>query len=84
MLAYAGRYTELKSSDGGKGRWYAGKCPLHDDTHPSFWVDAEHGLWGCRSCGIRGDVLNLHAHIRKISLQSAIRELADEMTTGQR
>lgn len=56
---------DLHSSDGGKGRWYAGLCPFHPDRNPSFWVDATRNLWGCHStnCPQQGghDVLNLAA-----------------------
>jgi hypothetical protein len=80
----ASQLTTLQSSDGGKGRWFAGRCPFHDDQHPSFWVDAERGLWGCRtpSCptnlgGARAhDVINLYARAQDIDEQEAIRRMA--------
>ena len=36
----------------GKLNQYNGKCPFHDDRHPSFSVDVETGLWICYAgCG---------------------------------
>lgn len=79
VLSLASRLTELKTSDHGRGRWYVGKCPFHDDQNPSFWVDVQRGLWGCRAgCG-RGDVINLWAKYRGISIQAALVELAGEL-----
>jgi len=82
----ASQLTALRSSDGGRGRWYAGRCPFHNDQNPSFWVDAERGLWGCRtpSCptnasGERAhDVINLYARAQDIDEREAIRRMVTE------
>ena len=66
----------LRSSDRGRGRWFAGRCPFHDDIHPSFWIDSARGLWGCHSCGLVGDVVNLYARLHRTSVRIAINELA--------
>lgn len=42
-------------------RWLQGRCPWHEDHHPSLWVDTERNTWGCHSCGAHGDVVNWHA-----------------------
>lgn len=35
-----------------QGEEYRAKCPFHDDTHPSFSMNIESGLWVChRGCG---------------------------------
>lgn len=31
-----------------------GLRPLHDDEHPSFWVNLRTGRWGCHACGKKG------------------------------
>jgi len=82
----ASQLTTLRSSDAGRGRWFAGRCPFHADAHPSFWVDAQRGLWGCRtpSCptnasGERAhDVINLYAKAQDIDEREAIRRLVAE------
>lgn len=79
ILPIAASLTKLRSSDGGHGRWYVGRCPFHDDKNPSFWVDAKRGLWGCRAgCG-RGDVINLFAQKHKLNMLEAIKDLAGQL-----
>jgi hypothetical protein len=59
------------------GRWYAALCPFHDDHHPSFWIDAQRGLCGCRNCKMMPmDVINLYARLHGVSNQEAIFYLA--------
>ena len=59
------------------GRWYVASCPFHKDSNPSFWIDLQRGMCGCRKCNIKEmDVCNLYARLHKISNQDAIRELA--------
>lgn len=78
LVEVASSLTQLKPS--GENRWFVGKCPFHQDTTPSFWVDGARGLWGCfsPSCpGSKGgDVINLVALSKKISVGEAVRELA--------
>ncbi len=73
VLDLAQSLTRLKSRD---GRWWHGRCPFHEDSEPSFWVDAKRGLWGCYACNVRGDVVNLYAVEHGLSIQDAIRALA--------
>lgn len=69
----------LRYSDRGRGRWFVARCPFHDDNHPSFWLDAHRGTWGCRACDISGDVINLYARLNRINVRDAINELAAEL-----
>jgi len=75
ILAMASGLTKLQTTN---GRWYHGRCPFHDDHSPSFWVDIERGMWGCYVCGT-GDVINLVAKSKAITVQQAINELAQEL-----
>lgn len=69
--------VRLKSSDRGRGRWYAGFCPFHDDRRKSsLWVDAERNLFGCQACSARGDVINFLAKLEGWTLPEAIRQMA--------
>lgn len=81
LLSYAESLTELKPS-GGHGQWFIGKCPLHDDHDPSFWLDARRQIWRCFSPGCKGssggDVLNLYALANNTTVDDAIRRLARE------
>lgn len=88
ILLTASRLTDLKPSPVGQSRWYLGKCPLHDDEHPSFWVDTQRGVWGCFNPACPGysgdgpeparahDVINLVAMSEGITNGDAIRRLA--------
>lgn len=78
----ASTLTQLVTSDHGRGRWFKGRCPLHQDRRPSFWVDAERGLWGCHSCGVRGDVINLYARLNGLTDQEAIKVMAARLADG--
>jgi hypothetical protein len=69
----------LRSSDRGRGRWFVARCPFHDDNHPSFWLDAHRGTWGCRACDISGDVINLYARFARCSVRDAIDALASRL-----
>ena len=51
----AARLTELR----GSGKSLVGKCPFHDDRHPSFVVWPEIGKFRCYGCGEHGDVIDL-------------------------
>jgi len=67
------RGAEKSSSD---GRWYRSYCPFHEDHNPSFWIDTQRGMCGCRKCNIKEmDVINLFARLHQISNQEAIIEL---------
>ncbi len=59
------------------GRWYVAKCPFHEDSNPSFWIDLKRGMCGCRKCNIKEmDVANLYARLNRVSNSQAIRELS--------
>ncbi|KKN06891.1 hypothetical protein LCGC14_1072680 [marine sediment metagenome] len=52
-------------------------CPLHDDTHPSFSINLETGLWFCQSrCG-GGNIIQLVARVKGIKTAAAKNWLKD-------
>ena len=57
--------------------WGVAKCPFHEDTNPSFWVDTERQLCGCFSgCTAKPlDVVNLYARLHNLNNSDAIRHL---------
>jgi DNA primase len=57
LAEVVGRYTEVRRS----GERLIGRCPFHDDRHPSFAVHLPTETWQCyaASCGLGGDVLDL-------------------------
>jgi hypothetical protein len=91
LLSYANNLTSLKASKQGQSL-FVGKCPLHDDETPSFWVNAKLDIWGCFAPGCPGhtdprakgyprgrDVINLYALRNNITVHEAIKRLAREV-----
>jgi hypothetical protein len=60
------------------GRWWSDCCPFHDDQNPSFWIDTQRGICGCRlNCTPKPlDIINLFARLHNLSNRDAIRELS--------
>ena len=55
--ALAGRFTTLQQA--GQGR-LKGRCPLHQERTPSFYIYQERGYWRCYgACARGGDVIAL-------------------------
>lgn len=68
-------FTDLVPT--GRG-WFQTKCPLHDDTAPSFWIDTQRQLCGCYAgCTNKPlDIINLYARLYGLSNREAIFQLA--------
>lgn len=49
------QYTQLRKC--GHNR-FSGRCPLHEDKHPSLTVYADQQSWHCFQCGMGGDVIS--------------------------
>ena len=57
LATVAGRYTELRTASPGKSR---GRCPLHQERTPSFYVYEDSQRWRCYgACATGGDVVDL-------------------------
>jgi hypothetical protein len=82
VLDLASSLTKLNPTSN-NGRFYMGLCPLHEDHHPSFWVDTLQNRWGCFGCRTYGDVINLYSQVKKIPLDQAIKVLAAELRKMQ-
>ena len=64
----AGRYTELQRSGPGKLK---GRCPLHKERTPSFYIYTDSQRWRCfGACATGGDVVNLLAAIRRKAMRN--------------
>ncbi len=63
------RYVDLDS----KGR---GRCPFHDDQHPSFSVNFDEGYWHCfAGCG-GGSVIDFWMKLNNMTFVEAVSDLA--------
>ena len=51
----------------GHGSEFVGLCPLHPETHPSFYVNARKNLFYCHGCGQGGDLLRFIQLSRQLS-----------------
>jgi DNA primase len=58
------------------GKRYKALCPFHEDTHPSFYVDDERGLFHCFGCGAGGDVFDFIQMIDSVDFKEALQKLA--------
>lgn len=72
IVKIIGQYTALRKA----GKEYVGKCPLHDDRHPSLSVNPAKGLWHCFACEIGGDVFDFLTRLRDYSFLEAAGEVA--------
>jgi len=62
------------------GRWYAARCPFHDDKKPSFWIDARRQLCGCQVCGMKPmDAVNIYARMHGMDESAAVSAMAREV-----
>lgn len=77
-------FTDLKPD----GNRLVGRCPFHDDKHPSFTVYPETGTYYCFGCKAHGDVIAFVMHKRSKTYHQALEELerllySDDFTSQQ-
>ena len=64
LAAFAGRFTALVYA--GPGR-LKGRCPLHTEKTPSFYIYEESGRWRCfGACAEGGDVFRLGRRLMEL------------------
>ena len=63
----------------GAGPEFAGLCPLHEDTHPSFYVNAQKNLFYCHGCGCGGDLIRFVELSHHFSFRQSVVYLAEEL-----
>ena len=69
-VAVYAQYTKLTR----RGDWLVGRCPLHDDRHPSFGV--RDGQWKCwAGCGY-GDTIDFIQQLKHCGFVEAVKDLA--------
>ena len=64
----------------GTGNW-AGRCPFHEDSDPSFIVTPAKGLFHCMGCGVAGNAIQFVEKFDKVSFRHAF-ELLDAGTAA--
>lgn len=69
-------FTDAIPTSGDK-RWWAARCPFHDDKKPSAWIDTRRQLFGCQVCGMKPmDSVNLYARMHNMSDKEAVSAMA--------
>ena len=54
---------------------FVGLCPLHRETHPSFYVNAAKNVFYCHGCGRGGDLIRFVQLSRNLSFHEAVAHL---------
>ncbi len=71
VLEFVSQYIDLKSNGSGA----IGKCPFHDDQHPSFSVNDKENYWHCfAGCG-GGSIIDFWMKWKNCEFVQAISEL---------
>jgi hypothetical protein len=79
LAEVAGRYTRLRKV----GQRYVGRCPLHEDAHPSF-VCYPDGRFFCFGCLRWGDAVDLMSRMEGLSIPQTAARLAQGFGEGHR
>jgi DNA primase len=62
----------------GSRQEFIGLCPLHQESHPSFYVNTRKNVFYCHGCGRGGDVIRFVQLYRNISFQETLAHLKQE------
>lgn len=58
LVRLAGRYVDFHNVGG----TFVGRCPFHEDDHPSFTVYPDSNTYYCFGCGKHGDIITFVMH----------------------
>src|SRR5919199_4843504 len=73
MVELVGARTDLRRA----GAQWMGLCPFHDESSPSFSVNAEHKLYHCFGCGESGDAIGFVRATEALDFREAVELLAE-------
>jgi DNA primase catalytic core len=62
----------------GRGSEFVGRCPLHPETRPSFYVNARKNLFYCHGCGQGGDLIRFVELSRHLSFRQSLTYLEQQ------
>src|SRR6266566_4872787 len=62
----------------GNGSEFVGLCPLHEENHPSFYVNPHKNLFYCHGCGRSGDLIRFVELSLHLSFPQSISYLREQ------
>ncbi len=80
LLEYLQRHN-WKPCRAGSRQELVGLCPLHQETHPSFYVNAAKNLFYCHGCGRGGDLIRFVQLFLDLPFRQTVAHLEQELTT---
>jgi len=74
LVDIARRYVDLRPI----GNRFIAPCPFHQETKPSFSINADKGMYYCFGCQANGDLIDFYAQINGLDFHESIMQLAQE------
>ena len=59
-----------------RGQEWAVLCPLHDDHHPSCFLNTEKNVWHCFACNLGGSGIDLVMGAMRVEFREAVLAMA--------
>ena len=78
LLEYLQRHN-WKPCRAGARQEFVGLCPLHQETHPSFYVNASKNLFYCHGCGQGGDLIRFVQLFLDLPFRQTVAHLEQEL-----
>ena len=79
LLEYL-QHHNWKACRTGSRQEFVGLCPLHQETHPSFYVNAAKNLFYCHGCGHGGDLIRFVQLFLNLPFHQTVAYLEQELT----
>lgn len=79
LLEYLQRHN-WKPFRAGSRQEFVGLCPLHQETRPSFYVNATKNLFYCHGCGRGGDLIRFVQLFHDLPFRQTVALLEHELT----
>lgn len=61
------------------GNRFRGLCPFHRETHPSFYVDPEKGIYHCFGCKASGNIFTFVMKTEGLDFKEAVLKLSEKL-----
>src|SRR5215831_13043496 len=78
LLDYLHRH-HWKGQRVGTGPEFVGLCPLHKETHASFFVNEDKDVFFCHGCGRGGDLIRFIELSLHLSFRESVNYLVEEL-----